>query len=83
MDRWSWAAVAAAVPAVAIVALALGLLAGAPSQPSDDTMTLESWAAPTSGLVADLAPTDDPLAALEAFQSPTAGLLNLDDRRTP
>ena len=74
---------ATAVPAIAVVALALGLLGSDVAAPPGENMTLETWSAPPSGLVADLGTADDPLAALEAFQSPTAGLLDLNSERTP
>lgn len=80
-DGWSWAAVAATVPAIALMAVVLGVLDT--GGPESGASTLESWSAPSSDLVADLAPLDDPLAALEAFQSPTADFLYFDDRSTP
>lgn len=82
-DTWSWAALATAAPAIALLALVLGVLDSPATDQMTATVTLEDWSAPTSGLVADLGTPDDPLAALEAFQSPTAGLLDFDDRRTP
>ncbi|NKB90406.1 MAG: hypothetical protein GKS06_19545 [Acidobacteria bacterium] len=80
--NWGWGAIAAAMPAMGVIALVLGgLETSAPERASEPT--LETWSSPTTGLVADLGTLEDPLAALESFQSPTAALLELDDRRTP